>query len=395
MQFAERMGQIGTESAFEVLAEAKRLEAGGMDMVHLEIGEPDFDTPENIVDAAVAAMRGGSTHYTPAGGIPEVRAATAAYVARRTGTKPEAENVVLVPGSKNILHFALLALVNSGDEVIVPDPGYPIYASLASFVGARVVSLPIRQSNDFRIDCDELERLITPRTRLLVVNSPGNPTGGVLLEEDCRRIADISRRHDLMVLSDEIYSRLVYEGDCPSLYGTEDMAERTILMDGLSKAWAMCGWRLGYGVMPRPLAKWMETLMINTSSCAAAFTQLAAVEAFTSPRSEDAVVAMRTEFQHRRDILVDGLSQVPGVVCHRPLGAFYVFPDISATGWDDRKLAHDLMHEAGVATLSGSAFGSQGAGHIRLSYANSVDNLERALERIGSYISKHSPVAAR
>ena len=390
--FADRMGRLGTESAFEVLAAAKRLEATGKSMIHLEIGEPDFATPSNIVEAATTAMREGMTHYTPASGILQVREATAAFVAARTGVSVEAANVVLVPGSKNILMFALMALVNEGDEVIVPDPGYPIYASLANFLGAKVVPVPIRESNDFRVDVEELARLVTPKTKLLIVNSPQNPTGGVLEQSDCLAIAELSRRHNLVVLSDEIYSQLVYEGSCPSLYGTEDMHERTILMDGLSKAWAMCGWRLGYGVMPVELAKRMDTLMINSSSCAAAFTQMAAVEAFTSPESAESVAVMKAEFHRRRDILVDGLNGIPGVTCHRPKGAFYVFPNIAETGRDERALAADLMNEAGVAVLAGSAFGACGRGYLRLSYANSVANLEEAVSRISRFLSR-APVA--
>lgn len=394
VKFARRMERLGTESAFEVLAEARRLEAAGAPMIHLEIGEPDFATPSNIIDAATRAMNNGATHYTPASGIKEVREATAAYVKKRTGVETNFENIVLVPGSKNILHFALLSLVEEGDEVIVPDPGYAIYASLARFIGAKVVPIPIRQNNDFRIDVDELASLVTDRTRLLIINSPANPTGGVLNADDCRRIAEISRKHSLSVISDEIYSRLVYEGECPSLYGTEDMSERTILMDGLSKTWAMCGWRLGYGAMPVEIAKRMDTLMINSSSCAAAFTQMAAIEAFSSAESDAAVDAMKAEFRTRRDILVDGLSTIPGVTCHRPLGAFYVFPNIEGTGWGERELQKALMHEAHVATLAGSTFGAHGAGHIRLSYANSVENLTKAVTRLGALLASTAAVPA-
>ncbi len=279
-RWAERMSRIGTESAFEVLARAKGLEAQGRDIIHLEIGEPDYATPQNIIDAAVRALNDGATHYTPASGIPAVREATARYVTKQTGVPTAAENVVLVPGSKNILAFLLLAIVEPGDEVIVPDPGYPIYRSLVNFIGATPVSAPIRQENDFRLDVDELRALVTPRTRLLIVNTPANPTGGVLTREDCESIARLAIERDLVVLTDEIYSRLSYDAPHVSLYGIDGMAERTVLLDGVSKAWAMCGWRLGFGAMPVELARRMDTLMINTSSCAAAFTQLAAVEAF-------------------------------------------------------------------------------------------------------------------
>ncbi|MBJ7609627.1 MAG: aminotransferase class I/II-fold pyridoxal phosphate-dependent enzyme, partial [Candidatus Dormibacteraeota bacterium] len=272
-RWADRMSRLGTESAFEVLAQARRLEAEGRDIIHLEIGEPDYATPQNIVDAAIRALNGGATHYTPASGIPIAREATAAYVARRTGVATAVENIVLVPGSKNILAFLLLATVEPVDEVIIPDPGYPIYRSLVSFIGATPVSAPIRQSNDFRLDVDELRDLITPRTKLLIVNTPANPTGGVLTHDDCEAIARLAVEHDLIVLSDEIYERLTYDGEHVSLYGIDGMAERTVLLGGVSKAWAMCGWRLGFGAMPADLARKMDTLMINSSSCAAAFTQ--------------------------------------------------------------------------------------------------------------------------
>ncbi len=387
IRLAERMSRLGTEGAFEVLARAKALEAQGRDIVHLEIGEPDFPTPANIVEAAHSAMQEGATHYTPAGGIWEVREATARYVAKWTGVSPAPSQVVLVPGSKNILHFALLSLVEPGDEVIYPDPGYPIYSSLASFVGARPVPLPIREANDFRLDVDELRALVTDRTRLLIVNTPANPTGGALTRADCEAIAEVAEEHDLVVLSDEIYGRLVYEGQHTSLYSIPGMPERTVLMDGLSKAWAMCGWRLGFGVMPPELAPRFEKLMINTSSCAAAFTQMAAVEAFESPESDRSVDVMRAEFRRRRDYIVEALNGIPGVRCHRPAGAFYVFPNIEATGWDERELARALLDEAGVACLWGTAFGEYGKGYLRFSYANSVENLRRAMERFAAHLA--------
>jgi aspartate/methionine/tyrosine aminotransferase len=386
LRFADRMSLLGTESAFEVLAHARRLEAEGREIIHLEIGEPDSSTPQNIIDAATRALNSGATHYTPASGIPIAREATARYVTRRTGVPTAAENVVLVPGSKNILLFVLLSLIEPGDEVIVPDPGYPIYRSLVSFLGATPVSAPILQANDFRLDVDHLRGLITPRTRLLIVNSPANPTGGVLTRDDIEAIAQLAIERDLVVLSDEIYGRITYDGEHVSLYGIDGMAERTVLMDGVSKAWAMCGWRLGFGAMPVELARRMDTLMINSSSCAAAFTQLAAIEAFESPDSDTAVEAMVAEFRRRRDLLVDGLNRIPGVVCRRPAGAFYVFPDISGTGWNERDLQRALLDEVGVAVLAGSSFGPHGAGHIRLSYANSMVNLERALDRITSLL---------
>ncbi|HWF57040.1 MAG TPA: pyridoxal phosphate-dependent aminotransferase [Candidatus Dormibacteraeota bacterium] len=385
-RWAGRMSRLGTESAFEVLAHARRLEAEGRDVIHLEIGEPDYSTPQNIIDAATRALNDGATHYTPASGILAVREAIARYVTRRTAVPTAAENIVIVPGSKNILAFLLLAIIEPGDEVIVPDPGYPIYRSLVSFVGATPVSVPIRQSNDFRLDVEELRGLVTPRTRLLIVNTPANPTGGMLTREDCESIAELAVERDLVVLTDEIYGRLTYSGEHVSLYGLDGMAERTVLLDGVSKAWAMCGWRLGYGAMPVELARRMDTLMINSSSCAAAFTQLAAIEAFESEESDAAVEVMVADFKHRRDVVVDGLNRIPGITCRRPAGAFYAFPDITATGWDDRELRDALLDEVGVAVLAGSSFGPHGAGHIRLSYANSVVNLERALDRIALHL---------
>jgi aspartate aminotransferase len=295
--------------------------------------------------------------------------------------------VVLVPGSKNILHFALLSLVEEGEEVIIPDPGYPIYRSLTEFIGAKAVPVPIRESNDFRLDVDELRSLVTERTRLVIINSPANPTGGCLTREDCEAIASLAIERDLVILSDEIYQRMVYDGEHVSLYSLPGMAERTILMDGMSKAWAMCGWRLGFGVMPVEIAKRMDTLMINTSSCAAAFTQLAAVEAFRSPDSDAAVSAMLEEFRARRDLVVAGLNAIPGMRCLTPHGAFYVFPNVEGTGIGERELAASLLQQSGVAVLAGTAFGPHGRGHIRLSYANSRENLRAALRRIEEHIA--------
>ena len=394
LRFADRMSRLGTEGAFEVLAQARMLEAQGRDIVHLEIGEPDFDTPPNIVDAAVAAMRAGHTHYTPASGIMEVREAVARSVTATTGVETSPLSVVLTPGSKNIIHFALLSLVGPGEEVLVPDPGYPNYASLTNFTGAVPVPVPMRESRDFRLDVEELRQLVTDRTRMIILNTPANPTGGCLTAADVTAIAALAIERDLVVLSDELYWRLIYEGEHLSPYSIPGMAERTVLIDGLSKAWAMCGWRLGMGVMPVDLAKRMDTLMINTSSCAASFTQLATVEALESPLSDAAVDAMREEFRTRRDLVVDGLNRIPGVHCHRPAGAFYVFPNITGTGWNERALAHSLLHEAGVAVLPGTAFGAHGAGFLRLSYANSVPNLERALERIAVHLAAAEPAAS-
>ena len=393
MRFAERMSRLGTESAFEVLAKAKQIEASGRSMIHLEIGEPDFSTPDNIIESAYSAMRSGATHYTPAAGLPEVRAAIAESMAARGGVPVRADQVVVVPGSKNILHFLLLSCVEEGDEVILPDPGYPVYRSLTDFVGARARPIALREENGFGMDMDEFESLITPRTRLVIINSPQNPTGGVLSSEQLDRLAELAQRHDFLVLSDEIYSRICFSELPRPLWTREGMAERTVVLDGLSKTYAMCGWRLGYGVMPRELAQRMETLMINTSSCAAAFTQLAAVEALQAPESEVAVGQMVAEFQARRDLLVSGLNSVPGIRCHLPSASFYAFPNVEGTGIPSRELASRLLEEAGVAVLAGEAFGEAGRGYIRLAYTVGRPALEQAVDRIREFVVSASPAA--
>lgn len=380
------MQRLGTESAFEVLARATQLAAEGRDIIHLEIGEPDFATPANIVESAVAALHEGYTHYTPAVGIREVRESLARHLTQRAGVEVDPGSIVLIPGTKNIVHFTLLTCVEPGDEVLCPDPGYPAYASLIEFVGAKVVPVPLREERDFRLDVEELAGLITPRTRLLIVNSPQNPTGGVLEADDVAAIARLAEEHDLLVLSDEIYSRLVYDRPHVSLWAQPGMAARTVLLDGMSKTYAMCGWRLGYAVVPKPLVGYFERLMINTSSCAAAFTQVAAIEAWESPDSEAAVERMVGQFKARRDLLVDGMNRLPGVRCARPQGAFYVFPNIEGTGMDDAVLARRLLEEAGVAVLSGSGFGAQGRGYIRLAYTRGEEDIEQALERMQAFL---------
>src|SRR2546423_824570 len=331
VRFAERMQRLGTEGAFEVLARARGLEAKGRDIVHLEIGEPDFATPDNITEAAVSALHAGFTHYTPAGGIMEARAAVGGFVTRRLGVETDPLEVVLVPGSKNVLLFVLLACIEPGDEVIYPDPGYPVYRSLVNFLGAAPVPVRLREERNFRMDLDELEALVTPRTRLLILNTPQNPTGGVLTREDVEFVARLAVEHDLLVVADEIYSQIVYDAEHVSVLSQPGMKERTVLMDGLSKAYAMCGWRLGYAVAPRELAAQMEVLMINSSSCAASFTQLAAIEALESPDSEAAVGRMVAQFQRRRDLVVDSLNSIAGVRCQRPEGPFDAFPNTEGT----------------------------------------------------------------
>jgi aspartate aminotransferase len=392
MRFAERMSRLGGEGAFEVLARTEQLESEGRSIVHLEIGEPDFATPDNIIESAVDALQSGYTHYTPAGGMRPAREALARFVQRRMGVPVDSSEVVLVPGSKNIVLFTLLACVDPDDEVIHPDPGYPAYKSLIEFVGARPVPVRLREDCHFRMDLDELQRLITPRTKLLIINSPHNPTGAVLPAADVAAIARLAQEHDLLVLSDEIYSHIVYEQSHVSVFAQPGMRERTVLMDGVSKSHAMCGWRLGYAVAPRPLAARFELLMVNSSSCAAAFTQMAAIEAWQAPESEVAVEHMVTLFRERRDLLIDGLNRLPGIRCHPPQGAFYAFPNIEATGMDESTLARGLLEEAGVALLAGTAFGSGGRGFLRIAYTQGEEAIREALERIKSFLSANRAV---
>jgi aspartate/methionine/tyrosine aminotransferase len=387
IRFAERMSRLGTEGAFEVLAKARRLEAEGKRIVHLEIGEPDFATPDNIVEAGISAMQNGYTHYTPASGIFEAREAVAAFVSRTLKTEVDPLEVVLVPGSKNVLMFTLLSCIEPGDEVILPDPGYPAYASQVNFVGAVPKTVTLREESGFRMDLDELAALITPKTRMLIVNTPQNPTGGILTEEDVKFVCDLVHKHDLILVSDEIYSQLVYGFHHVSPLSHPGMRDRTVLMDGLSKSYAMTGWRLGYAVAPRELAAKLDKLMINTSSCAAAFTQIAAIEALSAPESEHAVSRMVKVFEHRRNLVVDGMNAIPGIRCARPQGSFYVFPNIEGTGFDEHELADRLLSEAGVAVLPGTAFGDAGKGFIRLAYTQSEDELKLGLDRIGEFIA--------
>ena len=393
LRLARRMENLGTETAFEVLAKARKLEAKGQNIVHLEIGEPDFPTPPNIVEAAEKAIRDGFTHYTPGGGLMPARQAVADWIRRWYEVDVTPEQVVMVPGSKNVLLFTMLALIEEGTEAIVPDPGYPIYASLVTMVGGKPVPIALRERNDFRLDIEELKSKITPRTRLIVINSPQNPTGGVLSHKDLEQIAELAFQHDLYVLSDEVYGQITYDGHHASILTVPGMVDRTIYSDGLSKAYAMCGWRLGFAVAPLPLAQRFETLMINSSSCAAAFTQMAAIEALSSPTSDRAVEEMVAEFKRRRDVVVDRLSAIPGIRCHKPLGAFYVFPNITGTGQDERELADRMLYEGGVAVLAGTAFGEAGAGYLRLSYANSVEQIEEGVRRMRGVLEKIAATA--
>jgi aspartate aminotransferase len=391
IRFADRMSKLGTEGAFVVLAKARRLEAEGKKIVHLEIGEPDFATPDNIIEAGISAMQNGYTHYTPASGILEAREAVAGFVSRTLKTEVDPTEVVLVPGSKNVLLFTLLACIEPGDEVILPDPGYPAYESQVNFIGGVPKLVTLREDSGFRMDLEQLASLVTPKTRMLIINTPQNPTGGILTEEDVKFVCELAHKHDLLVVSDEIYSQLVYGFEHVSPLSQPGMRERTVLMDGLSKSYAMTGWRLGYAVAPKALAAKLDQLMINSSSCAAGFTQMAAIEALSAPESEHAVHRMVKVFQHRRDLVVDGLNAISGVRCAKPQGSFYAFPNIEGTGFDERELADRLLTEAGVAVLPGTAFGAAGKGYIRLAYTQSEDELKNGLKRIGDFIEANKP----
>jgi aspartate/methionine/tyrosine aminotransferase len=381
MRLATRMGRLGTETAFEVLVRAKALEAQGRDVVHLEIGEPDFDTPGNIVRAGAEALQDGWTHYGPSAGQPELKEAIAGYLNRSRGTSYEAGQIIVTPGGKPVMFFVMLALLEAGDEAIYPNPGFPIYESMIAFSGATPVASPLREANAFSLDVDELAGLITPRTKLLIINSPGNPTSGVLDRGQIERIAELAVAHDLWVLADEIYSEILYEGEHVSIATMPGMAERTILLDGFSKTYAMTGWRLGYGAFPAALVDPINKLMVNSVSCTSMAVQRAGIEALSGPQDE--VRAMVAAFRARRDLMVDGLNAIDGVSCVLPKGAFYVFPNITGTGKTSREFADLLLNEHGVASLAGTAFGAHGEGYLRLSYANSEANLTKALGRIG------------
>ncbi|HKG27265.1 MAG TPA: pyridoxal phosphate-dependent aminotransferase [Thermomicrobiales bacterium] len=391
MKLATRMERLGTETAFEVLVRARALEAQGRDVVHLEIGEPDFDTPENVIEAGCHALKTGWTHYGPAAGQPELRQAIADYLNRSRGTSYGADQIVVTPGGKPIMFFVILALLEAGDEAIYPNPGFPIYESMINFTGATAVPAPLREEKAFALDVDELASLITPRTKLLIINSPGNPTGGVLNRDEIAAIAELAVRHDLTVLADEIYAEILYEGEHVSIATMPGMAERTIILDGFSKTYAMTGWRLGYGAMPADFAGLIAKLMVNSVSCTSMAVQRAGLEALTGPQDE--VWTMVEAFRRRRDLIVDGLNAIPGLSCLSPKGAFYVFPNISRTGLTSKQFADHLLNEHGVAALAGTAFGKHGEGYLRLSYANSEENLRKALERIEAAVRTASAVS--
>jgi len=387
LRLAERMSRLGTETAFEVLNKARALERLGEKIIHLEIGEPDFDTPANVVEAGIGALRQGWTHYGPSAGLPELRQAIADDVSRSRGVRVTSEEVVVVPGGKPIIFFTLLALADAEDEVIFPNPGFPIYESMIHYVGARAVPIRLREEKDFGFDVDELASLINDRTRLIILNSPQNPTGGVLSKQDVHDIAEVIGDRNITVLSDEIYSRLLFEGEHYSIMSVPGFQERTILLDGFSKTYAMTGWRLGYGVMRADLATQIARLMTNSNSCTASFTQIAGVEAIRGDQAS--VERMRSEFQQRRDVFVAGLNRVKGFSCRMPKGAFYAFPNITKTGWSSRKLSEALLEQAGVACLSGASFGEFGEGYLRFSVANSLDNLKQALLQIDQWTKQN------
>jgi aspartate aminotransferase len=386
--FADRMKALETETAFEVLAKAKALEKQGKSIVHLEIGEPDFDTPKNIKDAAAKALIAGYTHYTPSAGMPELRQAVAEYVSetRKLDVKPE--EVVITPGGKPVMFFGILALVNQGDEVLYPNPGFPVYESVIKFVGAKPIPIPLKEENEFSLDPEYVKKKITKKTKMIILNSPENPTGGVIPREQLKVISDcLEDRDDVFVLSDEIYSRIIYEDKPESISQFPGMKEKTIILDGFSKSYAMTGWRLGYGVMRKDLAAKMAQLMTNSDSCTNTFVQFAGIEALKGPQSEPE--KMVAEFKKRREVIVDGLNRIRGITCKKPHGAFYVFPNITETGMDSRKLSDHLLYNAGVAVLSGTSFGQYGEGYLRLSFANSVENIKKALDSIEKSLREH------
>jgi aspartate aminotransferase len=387
LHLAGRMSRLGTETAFEVLNRARALERQGKEIIHLEIGEPDFDTPANVIEAGVDALHKGWTHYGPAAGLPELRQTIADYVSRTRKVPVSSDEVIVVPGGKPIIFFTILALIESGDEVIYPNPGFPIYESMVNYSVGKAVPLPIREERNFSVDVKELTSLITDRTKLIILNSPHNPTGGVLTKQDVLEIAEAIGDRNIFILSDEIYSRLIYDGDHFSIMSVPGFKERTILLDGFSKTYAMTGWRLGYGVMRPDLAVPIARLATNSTSCTASFTQIAGIEALSGDQSS--VEKMSAEFRRRRDAFVAGLNKIKGFSCLMPKGAFYAFPNITGTGWPSKKLADTLLEQAGVACLSGTSFGEYGEGYLRFSVANSLENLNKALSKIEDWASKN------
>ncbi len=380
MRYADNITRLESEGAFEVLAKARRMEQEGRKIIHMQIGEPDFDTPRNITEAAYQAILRGQTHYAPSGGIPEGREVVAQYMSRTRGVTWGAENSIIMPGCKPLIYCSMMALINPGDEIIVPNPGYPTYRSVTKYLGATPISVKLREENDFRFLVSDFEKLITPKTRMIILNSPENPTGGQLTWEDLEAIYALAKKHDLWILSDEIYSRIVYDTQFKSIAAIPGALDRTVAIDGLSKTYAMTGWRLGFACMPKRLADYLFTIAINAFSSTATFTQYAMIEALTGPQTE--IDQMVAEFRRRRDVIVDGLNSMEGVHCKKPEGAFYVFPNITGTGLNSKQFADMSLEQAGVACLAGSAFGEHGEGYARFSYANSIDNIRAALKQI-------------
>ena len=381
--FAERMQGLGgrTETSFEVLAKAKALEQEGREIVHLEIGEPDFDTPKSVRDAAIEAMKAGYTHYVPSAGIPEFRTVIADYISRTRSIDVSPEEVVVTPGAKPIIFFSMLACIEYGDEVMYPNPGFPVYESLIKFIGAKAVPMHLKEENNFALDTVDILEKITDKTKMIILNFPENPTGGLLTEENLKGIADkVKERQDLIILSDEIYSRIIYDGKHRSIASLPGMKSKTTIIDGFSKTYAMTGWRLGYGVMRQDMAEKISQLMINSNSCTTAFTQMAGIEALTGPQEE--VEKMVDEFKQRRDVIIDGLNRIDGITCKKPQATFYAFPNTQDLNMTSQALTDLLLNEAGVAALSGTSFGSNGEGYLRFSFANSIANIEKALTRI-------------
>ncbi|MGC4106666.1 MAG: pyridoxal phosphate-dependent aminotransferase [Thermomicrobiales bacterium] len=385
VRLASRMGRLGTETAFEVLVRARALEAQGRDVIHVEVGEPDFDTPENIIRAGQEALASGWTHYGPANGDPQLREAITAYINGHRKTAFTPDQVVVTPGGKPIMFFLMLALLEEGDEAIYPDPGFPIYESMINFSGATPVPIKLREENQFRLDVEELRGLVTEKTKLLIINSPANPTGGVLTREDIEAIAQIAIENDITVMSDEIYAELLYDGEHVSIASLPGMAERTVILDGFSKTYAMTGWRLGYGLFPKDLAPLIAKLAVNSVSCTSVAVQRAGLEALTGP--QDKVAEFREAFRKRRDLVVGRLNQIDGVSCVMPAGAFYAFPNITGTGLTSREFADSYLQDYGVAAIAGTSFGAAGEGYVRLSTANSETNLNKALDRMEALVA--------
>jgi len=386
MRLAEKMSRLGTETAFDVLVKAKALEAQGRDVVHLEIGEPDFDTPKNVRDAGCKAINSGFTHYGPAQGLPEFREAIAKYISESRGMDVSIDEIAVTPGAKPIMFYGIMACVDEGDEVIYPNPGFPIFESVINFVGAKPVPAPLREEVDFRFDMDALRANVSDKTRMIIINSPQNPTGGFLLRSDLEEIAELAIKHDIIIMSDEVYSQIIYDdAKHESIAALPGMKERTIIIEGHSKTYAMTGWRLGYGVMPADLAEQVAKLMVNSNSCTAAMIQMAGLEALTGP--QEGVKERTAELKRRRDVIVKGLNAIDGITCKNPLGAFYVFPNVTAMPMSSEEFAEHLLQKYAVATLSGTAFGEYGDGYLRLSYAGSMESIEKGLERIAEAVA--------